>query len=714
MDFTKKAEELVGQMTLEERASQLRFDSPPIEHLGIPRYHWWNEGLHGVARAGTATMFPQAIGMAAMFDEEEMREIGDIIATEARAKFNACSGEGDRDIYKGLTLWSPNINIFRDPRWGRGHETYGEDPYLTGRLGVSFIRGIQGEGPYLKAAACVKHFAVHSGPEELRHEFNAVVSKKDLWETYLPAFEECVTEAKAEGVMGAYNRTNGEPCCGSKLLMQDILNGKWGFEGYFTSDCWAIKDFHMYHGVTRNATESAALALKMGCDINCGNLYLKVMQAYQEGLVTEEDITKAAMHAVRTRLRLGLLAGDCEYDRIPYDAVACKEHRERAVKAAEKSVVLLKNEGILPLSKERDKLAVIGPNADSRWPLIANYHGTAPRYITVLEGIEALVGDRMRIYYSEGCHTMKDRIEKLALPDDRVSEAVTVAKLAGVAIVCVGLDERYEGEQQDTGNRFDEQGSVADKETTKLPDSQIRMLEAVIGTGAELVVINMTGSAVELKWLQDTPNVKAILQGWYPGAEGGKAIARILFGEANPSGKLPVTFYKDSQGMPKFTDYSMKNRTYRYMEYEALYPFGYGLSYTSFQYSRLSVCPIGEDYQISVEVENTGTRAGEEVVEAYIKDLDSVYAVRNHSLCAFSRVHLEAGEKKHISMIIRKKSFEIVDGEGQRYQEGSHFRIFVGGSQPDERSAALTGQRPLMAELQITTGNEKRNSQRKA
>ncbi len=699
MDFTKKAEELVSQMTLEEKASQLRFDAPAVKRLGIPRYHWWNEGLHGVARAGTATMFPQAIAMAAMFDENAMKEIGDIIATEARAKYNASCKEEDRDIYKGLTLWSPNINIFRDPRWGRGHETYGEDPCLTGRLGVSFIKGIQGDGPYLKAAACAKHYAVHSGPEELRHEFDAVVSKKDLWETYLPVFEECVTEAKVEGVMGAYNRTNGEPCCGSRFLMQEILNERWKFDGYFTSDCWAIKDFHEFHGVTNTATESAALALKMGCDINCGNIYLKVLQAYQEGLVTEEDITKAAVHAMRTRLRLGMFACDCEYDKISYEMVGCREHREKAVEAAQKSAVLLKNDGILPLHKSLDAIAVIGPNADSRWPLIANYHGTAPRYITVLEGIEQVTQGNVRIFYSEGCHTMKDRVEKLALPNDRTSEAVIAAKMAGIAVVCVGLDERYEGEQQDTGNRFDEQGSVADKETTKLPDSQIHMLKAVIATGIDLVVVNLTGSAVELKWLQDTPNVRAILQGWYPGAEGGLAIARILFGEVNPSGKLPVTFYEDAKGLPKFTDYAMKNRTYRYMEYPALYPFGYGLSYSRYEYENLEAESMGDDYQVRIQVTNKGNMAGEEVAEVYIKDLESEYAVPNYSLCAFKRVYLEPGETKQVIFVIRKKSFEIVDENGERYQDSTKFRIYAGGSQPDDRSAVLLGQRPLVIEV---------------
>ncbi|MBS6643366.1 MAG: glycoside hydrolase family 3 C-terminal domain-containing protein [Clostridiaceae bacterium] len=700
MDFEKQARELVSKMTLEERAGQLRFDAIPVERLNVPRYHWWNEALHGLARAGTATMFPQAIGLAAMFDEEEMHKVGDIVATEARAKYNAYAGEDDRDIYKGLTLWSPNVNIFRDPRWGRGQETYGEDPYLTSVLGVEFIKGIQGDGKYLKAAACAKHFAVHSGPEELRHEFNAVVSDKDLWETYLPAFEACVVDAKVEGVMGAYNRTNGEPCCGSKLLMQDILKDKWHFDGYYTSDCWALKDFHENHHVTDTATESAALALKMGCDINCGNLYLKVMQAYQEGLVTEEDITEAAVRVIRTRMRLGLFADDCEYDNIPYDVIGCKEHRKEAVKTAENSIVLLKNDGILPLKKDTKKLALIGPNADSRWPLIANYHGTSPRYVTVLDGIEEVAPD-VRIHYSEGCHTMKDRVERLALPDDRVSEAVIVAKEAGLAVVCVGLDERFEGEQQDTGNRFGgDEVSMADKPTTALPDSQIHMLEAVIETGVDIVIVNMTGSAVELKWLQDTPNVKAIVQGWYPGGEGGLAVARILFGDVNPSGKLPITFYESAEGMPSFTDYAMKGRTYRYMEVPALYPFGYGLSYTDYEYSDLKAEEDGDGVKVTVTVENKGSRDGEEIVELYMKDLESEYEVRNHRLAGFKRVALKAGEKKTVTLYLGEKAFQIVDDGGNRRKDGSRYAVYVGGSQPDERSAELLGKKPLMVEIE--------------
>ncbi|MBH1939497.1 glycoside hydrolase family 3 C-terminal domain-containing protein [Mobilitalea sibirica] len=703
MDFTLKATELVDKMTLEEKASQLRYDAPPIERLGIPRYHWWNEALHGLARTGTATMFPQAIGLAAMFDSEAMLKIGDIIATEARAKYNEYSKEEDRDIYKGLTLWAPNINIFRDPRWGRGQETYGEDPYLTSELGKSFIQGLQGSGKYLKTAACAKHFAVHSGPEELRHEFNAVVSDKDLWETYLPAFEVCVKEARVESVMGAYNRTNGEPCCASKLLMQDILKDKWGFEGYYVSDCFALADFHEHHKVTSTPQESAALALKMGCDINCGNIYLYILQAYEQGLVTEEEITEAAVHAMRTRLRLGLFSDDCEYDRIAYDKVACKEHREAATLAAEKSVVLLKNEGILPLPKNTQHIAVIGPNADSRTALIGNYVGTPTRYITILEGIESVVDETTRIYYSEGCHIIKDKVEPRAMPHDRTSEAVKIAKRTGLAIVCVGLDGRFEGEQVDNGNPSKGNELMKADKSMDLPASQIHLLKAVIETGVDIIVVNLTGSAMNLKWLQDTPNVKGIIQGWYPGSEGGLAIAKILFGEVNPSGKLPVTFYEREEDLPDFLDYSMKNRTYRYFEGKPLYPFGYGLSYTGFEYSNLRTELKTEQdlLQVEVEVQNTGEYDGDEIVQVYMKDLESKHAVRNHNLCAFERISLSSKEKKTIKLKVDKKAFEIVDDEGNRYIDSKRFKIYVGGSQPDQRSVELLGRKPLEVEIII-------------
>ena len=404
MDRTKavqQAKSLVSQMTLEEKAGQLRYDAPAIPRLGVPAYNWWNEALHGVARAGTATSFPQAIGLAAMFDDELLEKLGDAAATEGRAKYNAYSKENDRDIFKGLTFWSPNINIFRDPRWGRGHETYGEDPYLTSRLGQAYVRGLQGTGPVMKAAACAKHFAVHSGPENLRHRFNAEVTPKDMEETYLPAFQDCVMDAEVEAVMGAYNRTNGEPCCGSKTLLADTLRGKWGFQGHVVSDCWAIRDFHEGHMVTDTPTQSVALALKTGCDLNCGDSFRCILRALREGLITEEDITIAAERLFTTRYLLGILGDGSEFDKIPYETVECEEHLALAQEAARKSCVLLKNKGLLPLNPETvGTIGVIGPNANSRISLIGNYHGTASRYITVLEGIQDAMAGFGRVLYS--------------------------------------------------------------------------------------------------------------------------------------------------------------------------------------------------------------------------------------------------------------------------------------------------------------------------
>ncbi|MFG6336272.1 MAG: glycoside hydrolase family 3 C-terminal domain-containing protein, partial [Lachnospiraceae bacterium] len=570
----ERAKELVNQMTIEERASQLRYDAPAIERLGIPAYNWWGEALHGVARAGTATSFPQAIGMAATFDTELVHKAGDVAATEGRAKYNALSAENDRDIYKGLTFWSPNVNIFRDPRWGRGQETYGEDPYLTSRLGVAYVEGLQGDGEdVMKSAACAKHFAVHSGPEAVRHEFNATATKKDMAETYLPAFKACVQEAGVEAVMGAYNRTNGEPCCGSRTLIKEILRDQWGFKGHFVSDCWAIKDFHENHMVTHTPEESAALAIKNGCDINCGVTYLHLLKAYQEGLVTEEEITEAAVRAFTARYLLGLFDGS-GYDDIPYEKVECSEHLEVAQQMAREAVVLLKNDGVLPLKVSAGRtIGVIGPNANSREALVGNYHGTASRYVTILEGIQDKVGHNGRVLYSEGSHLFKDRVENLALANDRIAEAVTVAKHSDVVVLCLGLNETLEGEQGDTGNSY----AAGDKPDLGLPQCQIDLMEAVLATGKPVIVCLMTGSAMDLNLAQE--KAAAVLQLWYPGAGGGKAVADILFGECSPSGKLPVTFYRSLAGLPDFEDYSMKGRTYRYMEEEALYPFGYGLTY---------------------------------------------------------------------------------------------------------------------------------------
>lgn len=695
-----KAKELVSKMTLQEKAEQLTYKAPAIKHLNIQRYNWWNEGLHGVARAGTATVFPQAIGLAAMFDDELLGDIAKIIATEGRAKYNENSKKEDRDIYKGLTYWSPNVNIFRDPRWGRGHETYGEDPYLTSRLGVAFVKGLQGEGKYLKIAACAKHFAVHSGPEGLRHEFNAVVSKKDLYETYLPAFEACVKEADVEAVMGAYNRTNDEPCCGSELLLKDILRGKWQFKGHVVSDCWAIADFHLYHGVTSTATESAALAIKNGCDLNCGNVYLQMLLAYKEGLVTEEDITRATERLMATRIRLGMFDEECEYNQIPYEMNDCIEHNEVSLMASRKSIVMLRNNGVLPLNKSKLKsIGIIGPNANSELMLKGNYFGTASKYTTILQGIHDEVdAEGIRVFYSEGCHLYKDRVQDLAEADDRMVEAVTVAEHSDVVVMCLGLDSMIEGEQGDAGNS----DGAGDKLTLNLPGKQQQLLEKVIATGKPVIVVLGAGSALTLQGQEE--NCAAILDAWYPGSHGGRAVADILFGKCSPSGKLPVTFYKTTEELPEFTDYAMKGRTYRYMKNESLYPFGYGLTYSSVELSDLSVAHIAKDFDgvnVSLSITNTGNYDIEEVVQCYVKDLESQFAVDNYSLCGFKRVAIKKGESKTVSMKIDRKSFEAVNDEGERILDSKKFKLFAGISQPDSRSAELIGISPLEANIEL-------------
>lgn len=693
-----RAKELVSKMTLQERAEQLTYNAAAIKHLNIPRYNWWNEGLHGVARAGTATVFPQAIGLASTFDEELLEKVADTIATEGRAKYNEYSSKDDRDIYKGITYWSPNVNIFRDPRWGRGHETYGEDPYLTSRLGVAFVNGLQGEGEYLKIAACAKHFAVHSGPEGIRHEFNAVTTQKDLYETYLPAFEACVKEADVEAVMGAYNRTNGEPCCGSKTLLKDILRGKWNFKGHVVSDCWAIADFHLNHKITSTATESAALAIKNGCDLNCGNVYLQMMLAYKEGLVTEEDITTSAERLMATRIRLGMFDDKCEYNEIPYELNDCKEHNELSLEVARKSMVLLKNDGILPIEKSKLKsIAVIGPNADSQIMLKGNYSGTASKYTTVLEGIHEAVNEDTRVYYSEGCHLYKDRVQGLAQANDRISEAVSVSERADIVVLCLGLDSTIEGEQGDAGNSY----GAGDKVDLNLPGTQQLLLEKVLETNKKVIVILGSGSALTLNGLEK--RCAAIIQAWYPGSKGGTAVADLIFGKCSPSGKLPVTFYKSIDNMPEFTDYSMKGRTYRYIEEEALYPFGYGLTYSQVELSNLNVEDIREDFEninVSIDIKNIGDYDIEEVIQCYLKNLESEFAVLNHSLVSFKRISLKKGEVKTVILNIKRKEFETVNDNGERHIDSKSFKLSVGISQPDSRSVKLIGIAPL--EMEIT------------
>ncbi len=682
-----RAEKLVSQMTIEEQASQLKYDAPAIPRLGIPAYNWWNEALHGVARAGTATVFPQAIGLAAMFDENAQHKIGEIIAEEGRAKYNMQSRLGDRDIYKGLTFWSPNVNIFRDPRWGRGHETYGEDPYLTGKLGTAFVKGVQGDGKYLKAAACAKHFAAHSGPEVIRHGFDSVVSKKDLYETYLPAFEMLVKDADVEAVMGAYNAVNGEPCCGSPTL-NAILRKEWGFEGHFVSDCWAIADIHNYHHVTSTAPESAALSIKNGCDLNCGNTYLNLLIALQEGLIEPQDITRAAVNVFATRFRLGMFDEDCEYDSIPYSVCDCDEHAAAALDIAQKSMVLLKNDGILPLDKKNIRtVAVIGPNANSRDCLLGNYNGTPSRAVTFLEGIRAAAGSDIRVIYSEGCHLFKDRTNGLTQADNLLAEAYAAAQMADAVILCVGLDARLEGEQGDVGNEY---GS-GDKPGIELPKPQRKLIEMVIKAGKPVVTVLAAGSALRVE------DGNAVLCAWYPGQAGGTALADILFGKVSPSARLPLTFYKSDSDLPDFSDYSMKERTYRYFSGKPLYPFGYGLSYTRFEYADAAY----ENGAVSISVANTGKMDADEIVQVYIRPEGSAFAPLNPSLCGFARVSLKAGETARVSVSLSDRAFDVINDDGQRIRDTERFTLYVGGSQADERSCELLGHAPLSLSITL-------------
>lgn len=662
-----KAKELVAKMTVEEKCSQLCSEAPAIERLGVPAYHWWNEGLHGVARAGVATMFPQAIGLAAMFDAEMMQAVGDITALEGRIKYNHARKHNDKGIYKGLTFWSPNINIYRDPRWGRGHETYGEDPYLTAVCAENYINGIQGgeDERYMKAAACAKHFAAHSGPEGIRHGFNSEVSDFDLHDTYLPAFEWCIKKADVEGLMGAYNMINGVHCCANEPYMEGVMRKQWGFNGYYVSDCGALADMHMFCLITHTAVESATLALKAGCDLNCGQVYLHVLQAYHEGKVTEEEIDRAVTRIMATRYKLGMFDENCVYNHdTNYLKVECKEHLEKAYQAAVKSTVMLKNNGLLPLDKNKLKtIGVIGPNAASIRALEGNYNGTASSYHTVLDGIKENCGEDVRVLYAKGCHLYKDVIESCGDKKDGFSEALAVADNSDVVVMCLGLDSSIEGEQGDASNEY----GAGDKLTLNFPGLQVELLEKVVAMGKPVVLVVLAGGALDLNW--SDKNCDAILYGWYPGSMGGSAIADIIFGKQCPSGKTPVTFYRSLEDIPAFEDYNMQGRTYRYMTEKPLYPFGYGLSYTKFEYTNQTVSGEIEDNSLclSVSVKNSGNYDGEAVVQVYAAYGEERYRVPNKKLCGFARIALKQGETETVSLPIDNMAIMLTDKDGSRY-----------------------------------------------
>ncbi|RHP33928.1 glycoside hydrolase family 3 C-terminal domain-containing protein [Lachnotalea sp. AF33-28] len=698
--YKERARRLISRMTLEEKVMQTMNSAPAIPRLGIKAYDYSNEALHGVARAGTATVFPQVIGLAATFDEELMEQVGDAVSTEARGKYNMQQSYDDTDTYKGLTFWAPNVNIFRDPRWGRGHETFGEDPWLTGRMAMRYIRGLQGHDEhYLKTAACAKHFAVHSGPEDLRHEFNAEVSVQDLYETYLPAFRTCVREGRAEAVMGAYNRTNGEACCGSRFLLTGLLRETWGFDGHVVSDCGAVKDFYDGHMVVSTPAEAAALGINSGCDLECGHIYLYLIEAVKQGLVTEEAIDEAVVRLFTTRMKLGFFdkdKGDNPYDSITYDAVDTPAMQELNLTAARESIVLLKNEdSLLPLSTKRyPVIGVIGPNANSRTALVGNYEGTASRYVTVLEGIQDFVKGRCRVLYSEGCHLYKDRVRyDSGKENDRLSEVKAVCAASDAVVVCLGLDALIEGEEATEAN-----GLIGgDKKDLKLPGLQQSILETACDSGKPVILVMLSGSAMDLSWADR--HVPAILQGWYPGAAGGRAIADILFGTANPEGRLPITFYRNLEELPAFTDYSMKGRTYRYMRQEALYPFGYGLSYTCCSYAapRISGKISPEGLTVRFTLTNEGERAYTETVQVYIKRCEG--DTPNAQLKDVRKVHLAARESREVEFVLPEEAFGLYDEEGIFRISPGEYRVYIGGSQPDARSIALTGMNPLCLQV---------------
>ena len=683
----KRARELVEKMTAEEKMSQLRYDSPAIERLGIHEYNWWNEASHGVARSGMATVFPHAIALAAAFDPDLIGEVGEAVSTEARAKYNRSVEWGDRDIYKGLTYWTPNINIFRDPRWGRGQETYGEDPFLTATLGTRYIRGIQGNGEFLKASACSKHFAVHSGPEPSRHTFNAVVSKHDLYETYLPAFERTVKDGKVSGVMGAYNRLFGYPCC-AMPLMKDVLRDEWGFEGYFVSDCGAITDIYANHKFTASLPEAAAVALKAGCNLNCGGAFRHLEEAWEEDLITEEDVTEAAVQVFTIRFLLGEFEENRPYADIPLSKLDCREHRDLNLRAAREAIVLLKNDGILPLDPGTEKtIAVIGPNAMNQVALEGNYNGMASEYVNPVDGFRR-VFPKADIRAAKGANIwLEEQCSWSGFANMR-SEGVAYAKDADLVVLCLGLDCTIEGEENGTKNEFFDNG---DRKTLRLPTTQVMLAEEICDVCDNVIVLLMAGSAVDLGE-KITDKARAILCAWYPGALGGLAAAEIIAGRVSPSGRLPVTFYRDSDPLPDFTDYAMKGRTYRYLETAPRYPFGYGLSYTTFEYSNEKLLEEnGENYSVSVRVTNTGSRDGIEKVQVYARYGDSRTVTPNFQLCGLKAVELKAGESRDIVFGIPKYWVSAVLEDGTRAEPDGSVVLYLGGHQPDGLSAELTG-----------------------
>jgi beta-glucosidase len=687
-----RADDLIRRMALAEKVSQLKNAAPAIPRLGLPSYDYWNEALHGVANNGFATVFPEPVGAAASWNPALFHREGNVIGIEGRAKFNdyANAHNGDSKWWAGLTYWTPNINIFRDPRWGRGQETYGEDPYLTSEIGIEFVKGIQGDDPnYMLAMACAKHYAVHSGPERSRHSFDAEVSQRDLFDTYLPQFERVVREGKVAGVMSAYNSVDGVPASANSFLLTDLLRKRWGFEGYVVSDCDAVRDIYgeKQHHYVKTAEEAAALAVKAGCNLCCGGDYNALVRAVQQGLITEKEIDEALYHTLWTRFRLGLFD---PADKVPFSKYTLKDndlpvHGQVALELARQSIVLLKNDGLLPLDRAKLKqIAVIGPNGDSKSMLEGNYHGNASQPVSILDGIKRFAGSDIKVTYAlgspittkPGSAPWSGQDNKTTRPVDELkAEALALAASADVIVYVGGITPAQEGES-------------FDRESIELPQEQEDLVRALHATGKPVVMVNCSGSAMALTW--EDEHLSALVQAWYPGQEGGRAVAEVLFGIVNPSGHLPVTFYRSTADLPDFTDYSMKNRTYRYFAGKPLYVFGHGLSYTKFDYAGLRIAPAGGGaLTVTVDVTNSGAREGDAVVQLYATPPASSQPQEIRALCGFRRVHLNAGEKQTVSINVPAVALRRWDVAKKDYAIPSgNWSIAAGASSADLRQTA--------------------------
>ena len=676
--FTRRARALVAKMTLEEKASQMLHSAPAIPRLGIPSYTWWNEALHGVARAGLATVFPQAIGRAATFDTDLERKVGDAVSTEARAKFNLFQKRGNHAIYTGLTFWSPNVNMFRDPRWGRGHETFGEDPYLSGRMGAAYVRGLQGDDPkYLKTAACAKHFAVHSGPEAERHGFDARVNERDLREYYLPAFEHLVKEARVESVMSAYNRTNGEPCSASKTLLTKILRDEWGFQGHVMSDCGAIGDILNGHKCVHSPKEAAAVAVQAGCDLCCGGFYAHLVEAVRSGLIPESELDIHLVRLFTTRMKLGLFdkKGSTPWDTLGEESIATPAHRALALRQAEESLVLAKNNGILPFDRNTlRQLGVCGPLAYDETALLGNYNGLGGELTSCVTGIAKAAGGGVQVVFGRGSG-LTDNDKVPAWSWGQIGDIRSKAGSPAPVVACVGLAPILEGEEGETIPPY-----CGDRTSLAIPECQLKMLRDLKSKGHPIVAVVFGGSPLDLSWLLE--NCDAVLLAWYPGEAGGEAIGRTLFGLNNPSGRLPITFPKSLDDLPPFRDYAVKGRTYRYSDVEPLLPFGFGLSYTTFRYARPKLASRDGVLVATVEVTNTGNRAGAEVVQAYVKPPAGADTELRLRLAGFRRIVLQPGQTKRVRVEIDSEALVLRDRDGKRYLPDGAFTVHLGGGQP--------------------------------